>query len=159
MSKSLNKVMLIGRLGADPEIIALPNGTQVANFSIATDEGYTKKDSQEKVEQTEWHRIVAFGKLAEIIGKYLKKGSLIYAEGKLQTDSWKDDNEIVRYVTKIKINEMTMLDSKNDQQSQSPTKTDVINNANKPQSKPQNSTIPAPSPSKKYDDFDDDIPF
>jgi len=110
MAKGLNKVMLIGRLGKDPELKYTEKGTAYCNFSIATDESY-KDESGNKVERTEWHNIVAWRKLAEICQQYLKKGSKIYCEGKLQTDSYEKDG-VKRYSTKIVMTDMTMLDSK-----------------------------------------------
>ncbi|HVS30035.1 MAG TPA: single-stranded DNA-binding protein [Thermoanaerobaculia bacterium] len=114
MSGSINKVILIGRLGRDPEIRSTPSGTTVAKFSIATDERYTDK-SGEKQERTEWHNIVAWSKLAEICGQYLKKGKLVYIEGSLRTDSW-DDKETgqKKYRTEIVANNMQMLDRRGD---------------------------------------------
>lgn len=110
MSKgSINKVMLIGNLGSDPELRFTPNGVQVANFSLATTESWTDK-SGERQERTEWHRIVLWRRLAEIAGQYLKKGSKIYIEGKLQTRSWEDQNGQKRYTTEVVANSMEMLD-------------------------------------------------
>lgn len=110
MAKGLNKVMLIGRLGKDPELKYTEKGTAYCNFSIATDESY-KDENGNKVERTEWHNIIAWRKLAEICQQYLKKGSKIFCEGKLQTDSYEKDG-IKRYSTKIVMTDMTMLDSK-----------------------------------------------
>lgn len=110
MAKGLNKVMLIGRLGKDPELKYTEKGTAYCNFSIATDESY-KDENGNKVERTEWHNIVTWRKLAEICQQYLKKGSKIYCEGKLQTDSYEKDG-IKRYSTKIVMTDMTMLDNK-----------------------------------------------
>ena len=110
MSKgSINKVMLIGNLGSDPELRFTPNGVQVANFSLATTESWTDK-SGERQERAEWHRIVLWRRLAEIAGQYLKKGSKIYIEGKLQTRSWEDQNGQKRYTTEVVANSMEMLD-------------------------------------------------
>ena len=116
---SVNKVILVGRLGKDPEIRSTPNGNNVAKFSLATDDRYTDK-SGEKQERTEWHNIVAWGKLAEICGQYLKKGKLIYIEGSIRTDSW-DDKETgqKKYRTEIWANQMQMLDRKGDENSSS----------------------------------------
>lgn len=115
MSKgSINKVIIIGTLGKDPEMRYLPNGNAVCSMSLATDEGYKDKDGQQ-VDKTEWHRIEAFGRLAEIMGEYLKKGSKCYVEGKLRTDEYEKDG-IKRYSTKIIASEMTMLDKKEDGQ-------------------------------------------
>lgn len=105
--KSINKVILIGRLGRDPEIKYTANGTSVCNFSIATDERY-KDSGGEYRERTEWHNIVMWSKLAEIAGQYLKKGSLVYIEGKLQTRSWEQDG-VKRYTTEVVATEMKML--------------------------------------------------
>lgn len=107
----VNKAMLVGRLGKDPEVKYLPDGTMVTNFNMATDEYYKDKNG-EKVQKTEWHRIVAYRKLAEICGNYLVKGSLIFIEGKIQTRSWDDKEGVKRYTTEIVANDMKMLDSK-----------------------------------------------
>lgn len=109
---SINKVILIGTLGRDPEMRYLPNGNAVCSASLATDEGYKDRNTGQQVDKTEWHRVEAFGRLAEIMGEYLKKGSKIYVEGKLRTDEYEKDG-IKRYSTKIIANEMTMLDSRN----------------------------------------------
>lgn len=111
---SINKVIIIGTLGRDPEMRYLPNGNAVCSMSLATDEGYKDRNTGQQVDKTEWHRIEAFGRLAEIMGEYLKKGSKCYVEGKLRTDEYEKDG-IKRYSTKIIANEMTMLDSKNAQ--------------------------------------------
>ena len=112
---SVNKVILVGRLGKDPEIRSTPSGTSVAKFSMATDDRYTDK-AGEKQERTEWHNIVAWGKLAEICGQYLRKGKLVYIEGSIRTDSW-DDKEtgVKKYRTEIIANQMQMLDRKGDE--------------------------------------------
>lgn len=111
---SVNKVMIIGTLGRDPEMRYLPNGNAVCSMSLATDEGYKDRNTGQQVDKTEWHRIEAFGRLAEIMGEYLKKGAKCYVEGKLRTDEYEKDG-IKRYSTKIIANEMTMLDSRNAQ--------------------------------------------
>jgi len=114
MAGTVNRVILVGRLGKDPEIRSLPSGTSVTKFSIATDERFTDK-SGEKQERTEWHNIVAWGKLAEICGQYLRKGKLVYIEGSIRTDSW-DDKESgqKKYRTEIIAQNMQMLDKKSD---------------------------------------------
>lgn len=109
----INKVILIGNLGADPEIRYTQEGTSVATFNIATTERWTDKSGQ-KQESTEWHRIVAWRRLAEICGEYLNKGSKVYIEGKLQTRKWQDQNGNDRYTTEIVAREMKMLDSRGD---------------------------------------------
>lgn len=111
---SVNKVIIIGTLGRDPEMRYLPNGNAVCSMSLATDEGYKDRNTGQQVDKTEWHRIEAFGRLAEIMGEYLKKGAKCYVEGKLRTDEYEKDG-IKRYSTKIIANEMTMLDSRNSQ--------------------------------------------
>ena len=107
----INKAILVGRLGADPEVRYTPDGAMVTNFRIATDEQWKDKNG-EKVQKTEWHKIVAFGKLAEICGKYLVKGKLVYLEGRIQTRAWDDKEGVKRYTTEIVASNMQMLDSK-----------------------------------------------
>jgi single-strand DNA-binding protein len=113
MGRSVNKVQIIGTLGRDPEMKYLPSGSAVVTVSVATDESYNDKNSGQKVEKTEWHRLTAFGKLAEIIGQYLKKGSKAYFEGKLRTNEYEKDG-IKRYSTEIVVNDMMMLDGRQD---------------------------------------------
>lgn len=108
----VNKVILVGRLGQDPEVKFTQSGTAVCNFSLATSETWKDKDSGEKQESTEWHKIVAWRRLAEICGEYLRKGSQVYIEGKLQTRSWEDQDGNKRWTTKIVANSMQMLGSK-----------------------------------------------
>lgn len=112
MARSVNKVILIGNLGNDPEIRYTPNGSAVANVSLATSESWKDKQSGEMQDRTEWHRVVFFNRLAEIVGEYLKKGSKIYIEGSLRTRKWQDKNGLDRQTTEIIANEMAMLDSK-----------------------------------------------
>jgi len=107
----VNKAILIGRLGKDPEVRYTPDGTMVTNFNLATDEQWKDKNG-EKVQKTEWHRIVTFGKLAEICGNYLVKGKLIFVEGRIQTRSWEDKDGVKRFTTEIIASNMQMLDSK-----------------------------------------------
>ncbi|MBE9532275.1 MAG: single-stranded DNA-binding protein [Proteobacteria bacterium] len=104
----VNKVILVGNLGADPEVRYSPSGMAIANFRIATTESYKNKDGQ-KEDKTEWHRIVSFGKLAEICGEYLNKGKQVYIEGKIQTSQWEDKEGNKRYTTEIICNQMQML--------------------------------------------------
>jgi single-strand DNA-binding protein len=114
MSNGLNKVLIIGNLGADPEIKYTQAGSPVANLSVATSERWKDKNTGEQKEQVEWHRVVIFGRLAEIAEQYLKKGSKIFVEGKLQTRDWEDSEGKKRYTTEVVAREMTMLDSKGD---------------------------------------------
>ena len=111
MANGLNKAILIGNLGKDPEIRYTPSGLGVANFNIATSESWTNKEGAKET-RTEWHRIVAFGKLAEICGEYLSKGKQVYIEGRIQTRDWEDKDGIKRYTTEIVANQMLMLGSR-----------------------------------------------
>jgi single-strand DNA-binding protein len=124
--KGVNKVIILGTLGKDPEIKYTASGSAIANISVATNESWKDKNSGEKVEKTEWHRIVMFGKLADIAGQYLKKGSQAYFEGKIQTRKWQDQNGQDRYSTEIVANEMQMIGSR-----------DGSSTAQQPQSAPQ----------------------
>lgn len=110
---SVNKVILIGNLGNDPEMKYLPSGEQVANFSIATSEQWNDRNTGEKRERTEWHRLVAFRRQAELIGQYCRKGSKVYVEGRLQTRSWNDQTGQARYVTEIMVDQIQFLSPKN----------------------------------------------
>ena len=139
----LNKAMLIGRLGRDPEVRYTPNGLAVANFTIATSEEWKDKNTSEKKERTEWHRIVAFGKLGEICGQYLSKGKQVYVEGRLQTRSWEKDG-VTRYTTEIVASDMQFLGAK-----------DSASTA-EPYTNSQEPNMPPPSVSQATND---DIPF
>ena len=108
--RGINKVILVGTLGNDPDMKYMSNGDAVANISIATSESWKDKATGEKVEKTEWHRVVLFKRLGEIAGEYLKKGSKVYIEGKLETKKWQDQNGQDRYMTQVKASELQMLD-------------------------------------------------
>ena len=112
MARGINKVILIGNLGADPETRAMPSGMTVANIRVATSENWKDKQSGENKERTEWHNVAMFGRLGEIAGEYLKKGSKVYIEGSLRTRKWQDKSGNDRYTTEISANEMQMLDSR-----------------------------------------------
>lgn len=112
----VNKAILIGRLGKDPDVHYTADGTMVTNFNLATDESWKDK-SGEKVQKTEWHRIVTFGKLAEICGNYLTKGKLVYIEGKIQTRQWENKDGVKQYTTEIIASDMKMLDGKKESSS------------------------------------------
>lgn len=150
--KGVNKVILIGNVGKDPEIRFLGNGDAVANFSMATTESWNDKNTGEKVENTEWHRISAFKKLAEIIRDYVKKGSPVYVEGKIETKKWQDKDGNERYTTGILIHNLVMLGGKTDN-----------GNPHAQQSTPESAIAqPIPAPAAKAPlaaGFDDDIPF
>jgi len=161
MARGVNKVILIGNLGADPEVKFMPNGNAVANVTIATSESWKDKNTGEQVDKTEWHRVVFFRRLAEIVGEYLKKGSKVYIEGKLQTRKWQDKNGADRYTTEIVANEMQMLDSKGtggtaDFNQSSNQNMNQNQGMNQNQNQNQNS---APQPAAAMAEFDDDIPF
>jgi len=145
----VNKVILIGNCGGDPEIRYMPNGNAVVNLTIATSESWKDKNSGENVDKTEWHRIVFFNKLAEIVGEYVHKGSKLYIEGRLQTRSWEQDG-VKRYATEIVANEMQMLDSRGSAQGASDF------GQSKPTAAAQSAPEQAPA---NFDNFDDDIPF
>jgi single-strand DNA-binding protein len=116
MSKGVNKVILVGNLGNDPETRTLPSGGSVSNISVATSEVWKDKNTGEKQERTEWHRVVFFNRLAEIVPQYLRKGSKVYIEGSLRTRKWQDQSGHDRYSTEIVASEMQMLDSRGQQQ-------------------------------------------
>lgn len=145
---SVNKVTIIGNLGRDPENRYLPSGEQVTSIAVATTENWTDKQSGEKKSLTEWHRISFFGKLAEIAGQYLKKGSQVYVEGKLRTQKYTDKDGIERYQTQIIANTMQMLGSKQD------SGPNGNNGRNSYSEAKQTGRRPAAQP-----DLDDDIPF
>ncbi len=119
MARGVNKVILIGNMGADPEIRHMPTGGAVANITVATSESWTDKQTGEKKEKTEWHRCVAYQRLAEIIGEYTRKGSKVYIEGKLNTRKWQDQQGVERYTTEIIIDELQLLDGRGETANQS----------------------------------------
>ena len=143
MARGVNKVILVGNLGADPEVKYMPNGNAVANVTLATSESWKDKQSGEQKDKTEWHRVVFFRRLAEIAGEYLKKGSQIYIEGKLQTRKWQDKNGNDRYTTEIIANEMQMLGGRGGGSADFGA----------------SSSAAAPAAAATADEFDDDIPF
>ncbi len=153
MARGINKVILIGNLGADPEVRYMPSGAAVANVSIATSESRKDKQSGEAVEHTEWHRVVFFNRLAEIVGEYLRKGSKVFVEGRLQTRKWQDKNGVDRYSTEIIAGEMQMLDSKGSGASFDGGGMATTND-NRSSARSMATADAAP-----MDDFDDDIPF
>lgn len=149
MARGVNKAIILGSLGQDPDIRYTAGGAAVANISIATNEQWKDKESGEMQERTEWHRVVFFGRLAEIVGEYLRKGSQVYVEGRLQTRKWQDKEGQDRYTTEIVANEMQMLGSKSGGTAE-----------NFDQSPPKEQSVPTDSSGKNSnDDFDDDIPF
>jgi len=168
MARGINKVILVGNLGNDPEVRYTPSGGAVANITIATSETWKDKNSGQKQEKTEWHRVVMFNRLGEIAGEYLKKGSKVYVEGKLQTRKWQDKNGQDRYTTEIVANEMQMLDSRggtgdfapSQQQSYGGGQQQGGQQQGRPQQQQQQQPPMAePVGAGDFSDFDDDIPF
>ena len=170
MARGINKVILVGNLGQDPEVRYTANGAAVANISVATTEQWTDRQSGQKQERTEWHRVVMFGRLGEIAGEYLKKGSQVYLEGKLQTRKWQDQSGQDRYTTEIVANEMQMLGGRgggasdynqgfNGGQAQQQGGAPRQQSAPPPQQGGSQPAQQAPSGGSNFDDFDDDIPF
>lgn len=137
----INKAILVGRLGKDPEIRYTPSGTAIANFTMATSENYKDKDGQ-KQERTEWHRIVAFGKLAEICGEYLAKGKQVYIEGRIQTRSWDDKDGNKKYMTEIVANTMQMLGKPEDTSALGGGQTTIGENTANPEPSPVDEDVP-----------------
>ncbi|MFA5679566.1 MAG: single-stranded DNA-binding protein [Pseudomonas sp.] len=169
MARGVNKVILIGNVGGDPEVRYMPNGNAVANITLATTDSWKDKQTGQQQERTEWHRVVFFGRLAEIVGEYVRKGSKLYIEGRLQTREWEKDG-VKRYTTEIVVDiggQMQLLDSRGQGEGMAPQR--------QPQSRPapqqqqyaqqpaQQQQQPAQQPQAQqmpdYDSFDDDIPF
>ena len=157
MARGINKVILIGNLGNDPDVRYTSGGSAVANVSVATSETWRDKETGDQQERTEWHRIVFFGRLAEIVSEYLRKGSKIYVEGRLQTRKWQDRDGNDRYTTEIVANEMQMLDGKGG--------SGDFAGAPAQARRPQSANVPAgpatqdniPGDNREF--VDDDIPF
>jgi single-strand DNA-binding protein len=152
MARGVNKVILIGNLGKDPEVKSFPNGDAFCNTSLATSESWTDKQSGEKKERTEWHNLVFTRRLAEIAGQYLKKGSKIYVEGKLRTRKWEDKSGGTHYTTEILVEDMQMLDSKRDGDAGG-------GQQQRTQQQYGQRSAPAPAPAGGDSFEDDDIPF
>ena len=151
---SVNKVILVGNLGRDPEMRSFPSGDQVANVTLATTDKWKDKQSGEPREHTEWHRLVFNGRLAEIAGQYLRKGSQIYVEGSIRTRKWQDQSGQDRYATEVRVDQMQMLGGRQDADSgeRQPSRA-------APARSPAPPRAPAPSQGSGFDDMDDDIPF
>ena len=150
----INKVILVGNLGTKPEVKYASNGNAISNLSVATSESWTDKSTGQKQERTEWHRVSLFGKLAEIAGQYLDKGSKVYVEGKLQTRKWQDQNGQDRYTTEVVVSgfngTLQMLDRRDDSSSSTPAPSKDVTE--------KSQTEPSITPVSK-DEFEDDIPF
>jgi single-strand DNA-binding protein len=145
MARGINKVIVVGNVGQDPETRYMPSGSAVTNLTVATNESWKDKQSGEQKERTEWHRVAMFGRLAEIAAEYLRKGSQVYIEGKLRTRKWQDKQGNERYTTEIIADEMQMLGGRS--------------GGGAPASSSHDSAPSGPAPAPAADDFDDDIPF
>ena len=166
---SVNKVILVGNLGKDPEMRTFPSGGRVCNVTIATSEKWKDKQSGEPREHTEWHRVVFNDRLAEIAGEYLRKGSQVYVEGSLRTRKWTDQNGVEKYTTEIRADEMKMLGKREGMGGPGPGGDDDGGGYDAPRRAPASrpaASAPAPAagggakkPSSGFDDMDDDIPF
>ena len=155
MARGINKVILIGNLGADPEVRYMPSGGAVANISLATSASWKDKNTGEQQDRTEWHRVCFFNRLAEIVGQYLKKGSKVYVEGSLRTRKWQDQSGQDRYTTEIIASEMQMLDGRGsavDNFDQAPPASEQMAPSSSVASEPAGASAGA-------DNFDDDVPF
>ena len=165
----INKAILVGNLGRDPEMRYTQDGSAVANFTVATSERWTDRNTNERREQTEWHRVVCFRRLAEICGEYLHKGSKVYIEGRLQTRSWEGQDGQTRYTTEIVARDMKMLDSRGggggggygpDDPGPADNRGGYSQQQPRaPQQQPARNRQPSPPPADDPDDFEDDIPF
>ena len=154
MARGVNKVILVGNLGRDPEMKYTASGAAIANITVATSESWNDKQTGEKVEKTEWHRVVAFQRLAEIMGEYLRKGSQVYIEGKLQTRKWQDQNGQDRYTTEVVANDMQMLGARGGEGGGGRGQGGGGGFRNNPQNQ---QTQAQPKPDSDF--ADDDIPF
>lgn len=172
MARGVNKVILVGNLGGDPEVRYMPNGGAVTNITIATSETWKDKQSGQQQERTEWHRVVFFNRLAEVAGEYLKKGSQVYIEGSLRTRKWQDSNGQDKYTTEVVAAEMQMMGSRSGGQQQGGYQQQAPQQGYQqaPQQQPQQGGYQQPppqyqqapqqpQPAQGFDDFDDDIPF
>ena len=146
MAKGINKVILVGSVGSDIEAKFMPSGGAVVNFCLATNDSWKDKSSGEKVEKTEWHRLVAFNRLAEIIGEYVKKGSTLYCEGALRTRKWTDNSGVEKYTTEIVLSELQMLGSRE-------------GGGSGKQSQRASAQPQSGQDKGGFDDFDDSLPF
>ncbi len=148
MARGINKVIIVGNLGGDPETRYMPSGSAVTNLTVATNESWKDKQTGEQKDRTEWHKVAMFNRLAEIAAEYLRKGSQVYIEGKLRTRKWQDKNGQDRWTTEIIADEMQMLGGRGGS-----------GGGSAPMSSGQDSDPPSTPPQAGPDDFDDDIPF
>lgn len=158
MARGVNKVILIGNVGGEPEVRYMPNGNAVTTLSIATSETWKEKDTGNKQERTEWHRVVCFNKLGEIAGEYVRKGSKLYIEGSLRTRKWQDAQGQDRYTTEIIASDFQMLDSKASSSSYGDMSPAPQYENQAAFNKPQATSAPQASPHAAFD-MDEDVPF
>lgn len=158
MARGINKVILVGNVGTDPEVRYLPNGNAVTTLSLATSETWKDKQTGERQERTEWHRVVCFNRLGEIAGEYVRKGSKLYVEGSLRTRKWQDQQGTDRYTTEIIASELQMLDSKG---SSGASNSFDEKSSSVPAPVPEQSSSRQPSKAMQdaFEELDDDIPF
>ena len=149
MARGINKVIVVGNLGQDPDTRYMPSGSAVTNITVATNESWKDKQTGEQKDRTEWHKVAMFGRLAEIAAEYLRKGSQVYIEGKLRTRKWQDKDGNDRYTTEIIADEMQMLGGRGGAGGSAPMQDD----------RPPQGAPSSPPPQGSSDDFDDDIPF
>ena len=161
MARGINKVILVGNVGADPEVRYMPNGNAVASLSIATSETWKDKQTGEKQDRTEWHRAVLYNRLGEIAGEYVKKGAKVYVEGSLRTRKWQDQQGVERYTTEIIVNDMQLLDGRgatNTDASSAPAQ-NRYQSKERPQANTQSASPAAMAEPEGFELLDDDIPF
>ncbi|OWL84681.1 single-stranded DNA-binding protein [Halopseudomonas aestusnigri] len=161
MARGVNKVILIGNVGGDPEVRYLPNGNAVANVTLATTDSWKDKQTGQMQERTEWHRVVFFGRIAEVVGEYARKGSKLYVEGRLQTREWEKDG-VKRYTTEVVVDmggQMQLLDSRQGGGEQGMGQARPQRPAAQPQAAAQPQQAAPQQSAPDYDSFDDDIPF
>lgn len=159
MARGINKVILVGNLGTDPEVRYMPNGNAVTNISIATSESWKDKQTGQRQERTEWHRVVLFNRLGEIAGEYLRKGSKVYLEGSLRTRKWQDQQGQDRYTTEIVANDLQMLDSRGGDAMPGANQGGYQSNAPMNQQAAPQAPAQQPMSEPAITDLDDDIPF
>ena len=160
MARGVNKVILVGNLGKDPEMKYTASGAAIANVTVATSESWNDKQTGERVDKTEWHRVVAFQRLAEIMGEYLKKGSQVYIEGKLQTRKWQDQNGQDRWTTEVVANEMQMLGARGGESAGRPQQSQGGQGGGfRSNQRPSQQAEPQSQPQADSGFADDDIPF
>ncbi|AMP91420.1 single-stranded DNA-binding protein [Legionella pneumophila] len=160
MARGINKVILVGNVGSDPEVRYLPNGNAVTTLSVATSETWKDKTTGEKQDRTEWHRVVCFNRLGEIAGEYIRKGSKLYVEGSLRTRKWQDQQGQDRYTTEIIASDIQMLDSKGNSASNYDDMPSFQGTSSPQQAPAKNHSASAASTAQDaFDELDDDIPF